>query len=176
VDLVEGTAESGAIELPWHLQGTTTVLSAGTWVKAEVDGLDAERFVPAAPGPIAIASEQDGKSIRLHLFGEATLYRTTGPGLPGSTEPRVFFIRRTRGATWLGAIIDLDPAADGKAEWGAGGVSMVRAGGRVHLAISPTRVSITHPGGKVTLAGLRDTRELPAPLIAKVASRQNAGP
>ena len=107
------------------------------------------------------------RTVRLHLFGEATLLRASGPGLPGSTEPEPYFIRRAREGGWLGAIIDLDPAAGGVAEWGANGATMVREGGRVEVTITPTRASISHPGGKVALAGLRDTRVIPPPLISE---------
>ncbi len=169
VDLVESTPGPRTVELPWHLHGAARVLSDGTWEKAELDEppLACERFVPATAGPVAIESGMNGATVRLHLFGEATLLRASGPGLPGSTEPEPYFIRRAREGGWLAAIIDLDPAAGGVAEWSANGATMVREGGRVEVTITPTRASISHPVGKVALAGLRDTRVIPPPLISE---------
>jgi hypothetical protein len=168
-DLIETAAGTGTVELPIHLQGTMSIVTPGTWQLADLGdaSLAPERFVPAAPGPVVVDSEQGGKRVRLHLFGAAELYRATGPGLPGTNEPQPFLIRRAPAGTWLGAAVDL--AADGAAsvEWGTGGVTVTRANGRVDIGITPIRASITHPDGKVALTGLRETRTLPPPLIAE---------
>jgi len=151
------------------LQGSASVVTGGTWEKAQVDdpALECERFVPEATTPVAIESQVNGIAVRLHLFGEAALFRASGPGLPGSNEPQSYFIRRTREGSWIGAIIDLDPAAGAVAEWSANGASLLREGGRIDVTITPTRASIAHGGDKVTLTGLRETRVIPPPLISE---------
>jgi hypothetical protein len=168
VDLLEIAPGSGAVELPWHLQGKFTVATSGTWEAAELDdpSLGAERFVPAVSGPVIVDVEANGQAIRLHLFG-GELVQATGPGLPGSTSRQPFLLRRVRDSAWIGAVIDLDPAASGVVEWGAGGASVSRSSGRVEVTITPTRASVTDPAGKVTLTGLREVRPAPKPLIAE---------
>jgi hypothetical protein len=160
---------SGAIELPWHLQGKLTVATPGTWEPAELDdpSLEAQRFVAAPAGPLVIESEENGRAIRLHLFGGGELVRATGPGLPGSTSRQQFFLRRIRDSTWLGAVIDLDAPSAGVVEWSANGASVTRASGRVEVTITPTRALVSSPAGKVTLTGLREIRPAPKPLIAE---------
>lgn len=171
VDQVEvATPAAVLVELPWHLQGSATVQSAGTWQTAPLEdpGLEAEQFVSAGPGPVVIEAEMNQRRLRLHLFGEAELFRALGPGLPGSTAPQPYFLRRVpRGGAWLGAVIDLDPAAGGAVQWAATGATVARASGPVEVAITPTRASISDPSGNVTLTGLRDVRVLPPPLISE---------
>lgn len=169
IDLLETTAGTGIIELPWHLQGAMQVLSPGKWEKAELSdaSLSPERFVPDAAGAVQVESELDGKRVRMHFFGHGELLRATGPGLPGTIAPQQFLIRRAAGGSWLGAVMDLGAEPATSVEWGANGIALVRADGRVDIAITPTRASISHPGGKVTLTGLRETRTIPAPLISE---------
>jgi len=171
VDQLDGVvAAASMLELPWHLQGSVRVTTPGEWQPIRLDDLtpEAERFVPASPGPVVLDVEAEGKRVRVHLFGEGELFRAVGPGLPGSTAPRPFFLRRARGgAVALGAVIDLDPAAEGTVQWGGAGAAVVRAGERVDVAIAPTRATITLPSGKVALGGIREARVVPPPLIAE---------
>ena len=85
----------------------------------------------------------------------------------GRKVEQQYFLRQSRGGAWLGAVIDLDPASAGTVEWGANGASVIRANGRVDVTITPTRASVSHPTGKVTLAGLRDVRPVPKPLLSE---------
>ena len=166
-DLLETTAGTGTVELPIHLQGTLRIVTEGTWETANLGeaALAPERFAPATAGPVIVESEQDGKRVRVHLFGPAELFRATGPGLPGTSDPRQFLIRRAEGGAWLGMVLDHAHEPASLVDWVAGGLSVTRANGRVDLAITATRASISHPGGKVALAGLRETRTPPPPLI-----------
>lgn len=171
VDQVEALVPASAVvDLPWHLQGSVTVTTPGSWQVLRLDDQtpETERFVPAAAGPVVLEAELEGKKIRVHLFGESELLRALGPGLPGSTARQPFFLRRAGGASvWLGALIDLDPAAQGTVQWGASGASIAREAGRVEVSIGPTRATITQPSGKIALAGLRELRVVPPPLIAE---------
>ncbi|HKP28812.1 MAG TPA: heparinase II/III family protein, partial [Gemmatimonadales bacterium] len=166
-DLLETTGGTGTIELPCHLQGTFQVVTPGIWETASLGeaALAPERFVPAAAGPVVVESERDGKRVRLHFFGPGELFRATGPGLPGTNAPQPFLIRRAEGGAWLAMVLDhaQDPAT--AVEWASGGLNLTRPAGRVDVAITPTRASISHPGGKVALMGLRETRIVPPPLL-----------
>jgi hypothetical protein len=168
VDLLETTAGPGVVELPWHLQGTWNLVTPGKWQPADLGdaSLAPEQFVPDAAGPLVVESEREGKRIRLHLFGAGELLRATGPGLPGTNTPQPFLIRRAPGGSWLGAVLDVAADQATSVEWNAGGVTIARPSGRTEVAIAPTRATIAHAGGKVTLTGLRETRIIPPPLIA----------
>lgn len=148
VDLEAGT--SVRLELPWHLEGEAVVTrsEAGSWV---------------------VESEREGRKVRLHLFGGVELVREEGPGLPGagSGQTHAYYVHTiTRSTACLGAVLDLAPD-EGPVHWTPNAAAIVRGSGRIDVTVSPTRAGITHAGGKVTLAGVREARLPPAPLIAE---------
>ncbi len=100
LDVVEfAEAEEHLVELPWHPQGSVAVRSPGAWSAVELDEefvSGAERFAPAAPGPVSLRAEQGERVLHVHLLADGELLRGTAPGVPGS-GPAVFLLCRARG-------------------------------------------------------------------------------
>ena len=102
LDLVElaGT-EDRLLELPWHLNGQVELETRGQWVGAELSDEfvhQVERFVPSSEaGAVLLRSSGGSAALWLHLSFEGELLRALGPGAPGSTEPALFYLVRTRG-------------------------------------------------------------------------------
>ncbi len=103
LDVLElSAAEEHRVELPWHPAIPMTPTAPGRW-EPEPDADEfvrgIERFVPAAEAPVLLrAADPSGAVLSLHLDGGAELLRASGPGLPGSGEPAMFFIQRARGS------------------------------------------------------------------------------
>jgi Heparinase II/III-like protein len=103
LDVVELSAdEEHLLELPWHLDGTVEIPSAGGWTADELADefvSSAERFDGSAVDTVVLRARARGSaSITLHLQpGGGQLLRAAGPGRPEQTERSTFFLVRTTG-------------------------------------------------------------------------------
>ena len=109
VDLVEFSGrEERTLELPWHLAGRAEARApggGGRWEPADLAdafATGAERIVLEARGDggeaILLDSGVSGAelAVRLLFSGGGSLLRALGPGLPGTTDRRPFFLQRAR--------------------------------------------------------------------------------
>ncbi|MBP6670880.1 MAG: hypothetical protein KA180_15605, partial [Gemmatimonadales bacterium] len=101
VDVVEFADEQEhLVELPWHLDGTVELSSPGTWEAARLDEPwvgGAERFVPAAAGPIRWRATQGGATLEGCFEGGGELLRAQVPGRPGEAAGRAMLLLRRTG-------------------------------------------------------------------------------
>jgi hypothetical protein len=101
VDVVEFAAdEEHLVELPWHPLGGLAVSSPGRWepaVLAEEFVSGVERFLPATAGPVHCRASVSSDTLDLWLDGGSELLRALGPGRPGESGERPFFVCRARG-------------------------------------------------------------------------------
>jgi hypothetical protein len=112
LDITESADERPhLLELPWHLAGTLTMETAGEWSPTELtsDFVTAvERFAPGPPATTIARAASGDKQLRVLFAGEGEIVRATAPGLPGSTEPAQFLVRRASGKTArLVTVVDL---------------------------------------------------------------------
>ena len=168
LDLVELEArESRTLELPWHLEGETTIVSPGRWVPAELEdeALEAvERFEPEAPGTIVIEAKSDSGRLRLHLSGNATLLRASGPGLPRRESRASFYVQRVEAASGrLIALLELEPDSETTLEVKPEAIAVRPAS--VQISRSAAGVQVSTPDGKIALGGLRPVSVKRAPLL-----------
>jgi hypothetical protein len=180
VDVVDmdGAAER-LLELAWHFRGGVEVQSPGRWTPVDLE----EEFVSepmvfepegGGTGPIRLAIAAGDRTLGALLLG-GSLLRARCPGLPGSGEPAVLFLVRTRAAaSRLAAVLD----------WG-GGVAdatlageelIVREGGaEIRIRVAEQSATIEEPGGIRALAGAqtaagpirRVLRERPSPVTGE---------
>ena len=168
VDLVELEAkESGTLELPWHLEGETSVVSPGQWtpVELEDEALEAvQRFEPAAPGTIVIEAKSGASRLRLHLWGNATLLRATSPGLPKRASRATVYLQQVQATNArLIALLELEPEGETTLEVKPDSISVRPA--NVQISRSATGVQVSSPEGKIALGGLRPVSIKRAPLL-----------
>ena len=102
VDVLEFAAdEEHLVELPWHPEGDTEILTPGRWEPAQLDDAfahDAERFVPQAAGQIAWRAVAPMGKLLEGIFDEpGELLRARAPARPGRSGDHRFLIRRGRG-------------------------------------------------------------------------------
>lgn len=172
LDLVEFSgAVPHRLELPWHLAGELTTVSAGEWTEDappawSVDRFlrDPARFVPAAAGPLRIAATADGRTLSCWFAGDGSLHRLTGPGLPGA-GPAPFLLRRAEGAAFRcvtlldagGAVRELVLDDDRES------VRVVAEAGATTVRFHGETVTVTTPEGATTLAGAMPLATAAAP-------------
>jgi len=174
VDVVELAApDPHLVELSWHPHGTAAVVGEGKWVPdtllaESVEGV--ERFVPAAPGPLAlrVTTPESDTVLTVHLVFAGELLRASGPGLPGSGAPARFFLAREEGrAARFAAVLE--------SATGPGTVREVRAAGDLvevdtdagterHVAVTDGW-EVAAAGATVRLRGLRRAVPPSAPLF-----------
>lgn len=170
------TATPRVLDLPWHLAGEIDVLTDGSWSRTDVEHefvSDMETFAPTRPGPILVRATAGDRTLALHLAGDATLLRATGPGLPGA--PRTpFVIQRVSGATArLSAVIDP-----------IGGVTSITASGDdviVHegdtwttVLVAPLETVVTVDRERTVLTGARPVLRLAPVILGKRPDRARA--
>jgi hypothetical protein len=101
LDVLDLLGEGASLlELPWHLSGEITVVSAGRWEPAGLDDefvTRVERYVPSDPGLLVVQARAGGRRLTITLSGPDELLRATGPGTPGS-PPAAFLLARLRAA------------------------------------------------------------------------------
>jgi hypothetical protein len=167
VDIVELTGrEERLLELPWHFAGRGEVEARGRWDAPELSDefvTRVERFVPDAPGSIAVTQTADGRHLTAHFVFDGELLRAEGPGLPGRDTRDTFYLIRARGRN-LRIVTVLEPGT------GDARVRAVRASGDVvdvEIAGGPPPEIESHhvtdlawqiqgPELNVTLAGVRE--------------------
>jgi len=114
LDIVELVArDDHLLELPWHPAGRGDIETRGRWVSDALESeyvTRVERFVPEAPGSIAIAHVDHGRQLTLHLAFDGELLRAEGPPRPGGNERIPFYLQRARGRN-LRLIGVLEPTA-----------------------------------------------------------------
>ena len=170
VDVLDLTGtEERLLELPWHLAGSGDVDApeAGRWEDAVLDEpflTKVERFVApqTGDGVYRITHDSSGARLQLHLVGGkgVELWRAEGPGLPGRTERRRFYLLRTRARNArLVAVLSDDH------------VRGIRVAGEM-IEIDTAAGTETHrytgdewTTGDITLHGTRDDEAGVAPLL-----------
>ena len=158
------------LEVPWHLAGDISVESPGAWAAAELAGAfltQVERFAPATGAPVIARATSGEKSLRVYFVGDGDTLRATATGLPGSTRPAEFLLRRARGkVARLVTVIDL--AGNVSAVTALGDtIKVTETRGTTTVQLFPTETHVTIGGGKIILAGARpETRPL-EPLFAE---------
>ena len=168
LDLVELDAkEAGILELPWHLEGETSVITPGRWVASELDeeGLESvERFESETPGTFVIEAKSGSARLRLHLWGNVPLRRAIAPGLPRRASPATFYFQQIQAAnTRLIALLELEPEAETKVEVKPESVTIRSA--NVQITRNAAGVQVSSPEGKVALTGLRPVSVKRSPLL-----------
>jgi len=106
------------VELPWHLTGTVTVETAGSWEPINFDSefvAQAERLVPAQPGVLVVSGKLGDKQCRLHLLFEGDLLRMRAPGAPGSGAAEFVLCRGEGALARMTTVVDLSPDGQIKA-------------------------------------------------------------
>jgi len=142
-------------ELPWHLQGEVTVTSPGTWHPADLGdpfSRNAERFVPAGPGPIALEARSGDEPLSVRLALEGELWRAEAPGPPGSRNPTPFFVARRDGVgARFVAVLAREPVS-----------ALAVSGDVIEISVGTEREvhrrhldgwNVDTPGGRITLRG-----------------------
>jgi len=173
LDVVElASSEARTLELPWHLHGRVETLSAGRWIDEgwrEDFVAQAERFVPAGPGPIALrATGEEGATLTLQLLFDGSLLRAHGPGRPGDTTGSPFYLVRAEGRN--PRLITLLEPAIGSAvvrSLSATGdqIEVETAGGTERHVATLDGWELTAAEGAVRLGGLRRDEPPAKPLI-----------
>lgn len=178
LDLVElAAAGDHQLELAWHLAGRVEVESPGRWEPAESPdpfAHDAERFVPDAPGPLALrargSESVEGPGLRLLLQADAELLRARAPGAPGATGPAMFHLLRGRGRglRWLAALTHApagEPLRIDRLTL-SGEVVEVELSGRVHRhRVAGGQWEVTTPDATIALGGRRAAPKAWQPLV-----------
>ena len=174
--------EEHLVELPWHPSAKLDVQSAGRW-EPEPAGDEfvsaVERFVPATEGaaPRLRASAGNGGTFSLLLDPGAELLRAMGPGLPGASEPAMFYLQRARGSgVRLVSVVEAAESVPFVRAWrGSGDVIEVEttAGTERHVNTSEGW-DVMAEGGQVALRGLR--RAAPAPPARPLIDRERPTP
>ena len=144
------------LDLPWHLAGITTTTPDANWEPAELIGefaTDAQRFGPGISDAVVVTAQVDGASLRLWFMGDGDLLRATGPGLPGTTERRPFFLRRVeRNRATLVTVVDHSGTVTGATFDGS--VIEVREGDLVtSVRLAADSAIVTSGAKQITLAG-----------------------
>jgi hypothetical protein len=127
------SGDAGSVELPWHLDGTVTVETPGSWAPSELASewvTDPAQFQPAAGGDVVLRAESEGRTVRLLLVG-GTVIRAEGPGRPGGSR-RNFYVVRATSPTRLVGVLDF-----------VGTVETVIVG--------PDRIEVVTPSGATTV-------------------------
>ena len=155
------------LELPWHLDGTVTVVTPGAWHAIDLDDpfvTDAARFEPAGGADVVIEATLRDRTLRLHLVGGVVL-RATGPGRPDA-PPRQFHLVRAEPPGRLVAVVDLAGTVT-QVNAGADRIDVVTATGSTGVRFASAAVTITTAGGPVSLGGA-----VPAPPELKTLMAQ----
>lgn len=181
VDVLEReSAESGLLELPWHLAGEGRVVSSGRWEPATLEHRfvsAAERFVPDAEGPLILEFAAAGAGLRVFFLApQAELLRARGPGLPTEPDERTFYVlRRKGGPVGWATVLDSTPAGDRRA---VTAVVMEDRAIELSTAAGPRRYEFGEAGlvvedepARVALGGTRPAPRAHAPLL-----RDRSGP
>ena len=155
-------AESSQLDLPWHLSGSVDVLTPGTWEPAALasDFVNlVERFQPGVADGVMMSAQAGDATLRVWYVGDGGLLRATGPGLPGSSERRQFFLRRTEGNR-ASVVTVLDLSGDVTGVTLNGNVVEIREGAdTTSVQVAPNMATIIAGTSHTTLAGVR-----PAPI------------
>ena len=159
-DVLEFAAEEGhLVELPWHPSGEIEVLTRGRWEPEDLQeefATDAERFVPADPGPVHCRARLADRELELWFDGAGDLLRARAPGRPGEAGKRPFLLRRASGRyVRLATLL----------RWGGPPVTGVRFTQSEIALDTPSGAVVHHPTsegwevqdaeGRVTLKGFR---------------------
>jgi hypothetical protein len=173
LDVLEVAARADhVVELPWHFRGAATLETPGRWDDARCDDAfvsRAERFVPAAQGPLVATVRAGPRALRVVFAGDGELLRALGPGLPGGEEREAwFYVLRARGRS-VRFVTVLEPLAE-EPRVGAvrvqGGVIEVESDAGVdrHTA-GPGTWEVATGAGRVRLAGARAPEPPFTPLL-----------
>ncbi|HEU5170027.1 MAG TPA: heparinase II/III family protein [Gemmatimonadales bacterium] len=158
VDIVELSSDTDRLlEVPWHVAGAMALRSPGQWEPAMLEDeftRDAERFLPAAGGPIELEARAPGARLAVALAGPGELLRAVGPGVPGEAAAS-FLLRRARGDVLrlVSVVSTADPAPRLRIDEGYVEV-ITPAGGDRHRAVAGGW-EVEGPGGTVRLGGRR---------------------
>jgi hypothetical protein len=173
VDVLEFAAEEERmVELPWHPFGEVTITSPGRWEAATLDDVfakNAERFVPAEPGPILWTAVEGAQTLHGAFDGSGELLRATAPGRPGEGRERSFLLRRARARfVRFATVLDWGEAPPRTITFTPGEVAVVTSSGATtHREVSDGW-EITDAEGTVTLRGqqrhlLQAALDIPTP-------------
>ncbi|MFN8651377.1 MAG: heparinase II/III family protein [Gemmatimonadales bacterium] len=171
-DIVEFAAEEEhTAELAWHPLGKLVPPTVGRWEPGDLGEefvQNAERYVPAADGPVRFRATFEDRHLDLVFDGGGEIWRGLAPGRPGDTELRPFLLRRSRGryvrfATvlrWAGPEITA-------VEFGPSQIAVETQGGSVMHRQTSEGWDVEDGEGKVALRGAR--RVIPALDLPSVA-------
>lgn len=161
VDVLEFAAdEEHLVELPWHPEGDTEILTPGRWEPAQLDDAfahDAERFVPEAAGQIAWRAVAPMGKLLEGIFDEpGELLRARAPARPGRSGDHRFLIRRVRGRyVRFASVLAFDRPALRSARFAPGEI-VVEAEGQVSTHRQTNDGwEVEEGGARVQLRGLR---------------------
>jgi hypothetical protein len=162
VDVLEFAGDQEhMVELPWHPEGAVEVLSPGRWEAAELeDGFahDAERFVPAGPGPMAWRAQSSAAGPGLEgIFDDSgELLRARGPARPGEGGERSFLLRRQQGRyVRFASVLAFGPPALTSARFAPGEIVVETASATVIHRQTSEGWDVEEGGARVSLRGLR---------------------
>lgn len=172
LDIVELDAPGGHwTELPWHFRGELAVTTPGAWepVPARAPFVTAaERFRPAAPGPIGVEVTSGGVRLSASMSFDGDLLRATALGPPGSARPASFLVatREGVGARFV-TVLAREPIPTLVVSGDVIEVGLTGEGGvdthRRHL--DGWNVDRATPGGRVGLRGARPRHEPARPFL-----------
>jgi Heparinase II/III-like protein/Alginate lyase len=162
IDIVHlDTGNARRLDLPWHINGESTVVTPGNWHPATdgnefVDGV--ERFVPvdSSPGACVLVAATDGVAdLRAWFAGDGEMLRANGPGLPGSTTRQSFYIRRTdRNSAFVVTVLDVSGGVT-NVEF-KGSIVEVREGDvSTTVQCTPAEATIVCGATRIVLGGVR---------------------
>jgi hypothetical protein len=161
--------QAHTLELPWHFTGDLAVETAGGWTPTELTSefvTHAEQFTPAADEPLVVRATSGNQQLRIFFLGAGELIRASGPGLPGSTAPASFLVRRAHGkVSRMITLLDLtgevrEVTVNGET------VKVTDATGTVTVQMLPTEVHIKERQQVIILSGARPESRAVQPLFA----------
>ena len=174
LDLLEtADQDTHLVELPWHLAGTVTIRTPGSWQALADDPLARSEFIETVerfhadgdPASLVIdAVAPGGAALRLHVGGVGELLRVVGPGLPGQGAS-AFIVSRAAGTyTRLTTLVTpRDSVTLGSSQGDL--IEVHRDGGSDRHHRTAEGWEIDHPGGRVRLGGRIAPARAPEPLI-----------
>ena len=161
LDVVQvGGAEARLLELPWHLEGVTEVLTPGGWTEDRLDDPfveQVERFTGSTDSGVVLrARAEDGATLVLYLTFEGDLLRASVPSRPGRVGRATCYLVRTRSPRIVAALESSREMPTLRTVTVSGEVIEVEtAAGVDRHEPTPAGWQITGPSGIARLGGLR---------------------
>jgi Heparinase II/III-like protein/Alginate lyase len=158
VDVVEFADDhEHLVELAWHPDGEWEVETPGRWEPAELTddfATLAERFVPAAPGPVVWVARRTDRRLT-GVFDEAgEVLRARGPGRPGQEGAVSFLVRRQRGRyVRFASVLGFDGSAIASVAFTPGQITVNGAGGTTTHRLTSEGWDVEEAGARVALRG-----------------------